>query len=578
VKHVAGVVAVSSELAGKGTWFLLTLNDKESTMKRLRMKLLLVVGLSAAAVYAGVGSAPAASALNVCPSGCAFTQIAAAVAAAKDGDSISVAPGTYAGGFTIDRSVRLAGAGPGRTIISGGGPVITVGRIFAASEPTVSIDGVTITGGVSRSSPESIPCKGKEGVWAAGGGIEVPPSTDFSGGGCNDLGGGATVTITDSVITGNEVAPNDSVPFDPCGGCPVAWARGGGIDTSGNLTLANTTVSDNLVGSAADPATTARFADGGGVFSGRGDMTISNSQISGNQVAISPHGVIADAGGIAFSVDTNGSPVAGGSFTMSNSSVTGNHATVTSDFGFGLVPSGGVHLKGGTQSVSVTNSTISDNVATITGSSGFTGADTGGFRADVCPPAPCTLANDTISGNSVHASTSSGFVEGRSGAGEFGGTITNLHITGNSVDVTNADGDATAIGGASVFDSGTITNSLISNNHVHATAPLGSVDVDGGAIIVFGATTLRNSTVNGTTVDASGARGSAFGGGVFDGPNANGPPGGPLVLQNSNLTGNLLNGGTGISLHGGGLYIESNPLTLTNSLLANNLPDQCFGC
>jgi hypothetical protein len=544
----------------------------------IKTKRSLVAGmLAVAAAIIASGQASAAT-VTVCPSGCGFSQIAPALAAANNGDTIQVAAGTYAGGFTIDKSVRLVGAGAGRTIITGGGPVITIGQIFAAREPTVSVDGVTITGGVTRSSPESVPCKGKADVWAAGGGIEVPPSTDFSSGGCNDLGGGATVTITNSAITGNRVAPSDSVPFPPCGGCPVGWAFGGGIDTSGSLTLANTTVSDNLVGSAADLATTARFADGGGVFSGRGDMTISNSQISGNQVAISPHGVIADAGGIAFSVDTNGSPVAGGSFTMSNSSVSGNHATVISDFGFGLVPSGGVHLKGGTQSVSVTNSTISDNVATITGSSGFTGADTGGFRADVCPPAPCTLANDTISGNSVHASTFSGFVEGRSGAGEFGGTITNVRITGNSVDVSNADGDATAIGGASVFDSGTVTNSLISNNHVTAAAPLGAVDVRGGALNVFGPTTLRNSTISGTTVSAGGASGSARGGGIFDGVNPDGPPGGPLVLQNSNLIGNLLNGSTGITLRGGGLYIESNPLTLINSLIANNAPDQCFGC
>jgi len=524
-----------------------------------------------------VGDAGAAT-VQVCPSGCAFSEIAPAITAASSGDTIQVGAGTYAGGFTIDKSVQLVGAGAGRTIISGGGPVITIGQIFAASEPTVSVDGVTITGGVTRSSPESVPCKGKADVWAAGGGIEVPPSTDFSGGGCNDFGGGAAVTITNSAITGNRVAPSDSVPFPPCGGCPVGWAFGGGIDTSGSLTLTNTTVSDNLVGSAADTATTARFADGGGVFSGRGDMTISNSQISGNQVAISPHGVIADAGGIAFSVDTNGTPVAGGRFTMSNSSVSGNHATVISDFGFGLVPSGAVHLKGGTQSVSVTNSTISDNVATITGSFGFTGADTGGFRADVCPPAPCTLANDTISGNSVHASASSGFVEGRSGAGEVGGTLTNDRITGNSVDVSNADGDARAIGGASVFDSGTITNSVISNNRIHAAAPLGAVDVRGGALNVFGPTMLRNSTISGTTVSVGGASGSARGGGIFDGVNPDGPPGGPLALQNSNLIGNVLSGSTGISLHGGGLYIESNPLTLINSLIANNLPDQCFGC
>ena len=547
-------------------------------MKRLRMKLLLVVALSAAA-GAGVGSARAASTLNVCPSGCAFSEIAPAVAAAKDGDTISVAPGTYAGGFTIDVSVKLAGAGPGRTIISGGGPVMTIGRIFASSEPTVSVEGVTITGGVTRSSPESIPCTGKDGVWAAGGGIEVPPSTDFSGGGCNDFGGGATVTITNSIISGNQVAPSDTMPFDPCGGCPVAWARGGGIDTSGSLTLANTTVSDNRIGSASGLGTLTRFADGGGIFSGRGDMTISNSAIRGNQTAVSPHGVNADAGGIAFSVDTNGTPVAGGSFTMSNSSVANNSATVNSDFGFGDVPSGGVHIKGGAQSVSITNSTISGNAATTTTTNGFfTGADTGGVRTDVCPPAPCGFSNDTIADNSVSATGSSGFVEGRSGAGEIGGTLTNVRITGNSVDVNSAAGDATAIGGASVFDSGTITNSLISNNHVRAAAPFGSVDVRGGAINVFGPTTLHNSTLNATTVAASGANGSARGGAIFDGVNPDGPPGGPLMLQNSNLTGNVLSGSTGITLHGGGLYIESNPLTLINSLIANNLPDQCFGC
>src|SRR5262249_58143314 len=129
--------------------------------------------------------------------------------------------------------------------------------------------------------------------------------------------------------------------------------------------------------------------------------------------------------------------------------------------------------------------------------------------------------------------------------------ITNVRITGNSVDVSNAGGDATAIGGASVFDSGTITNSLIDNNHIDAAAPLGSVDVRGGALNVFGPTTLRNSTVSGTTVSASGASGSARGGGIFDGVNdPDGPPGGPLVLQNSKVTANALSG-AGLLRQGG---------------------------
>jgi nitrous oxidase accessory protein NosD len=76
-------------------------------MKRLFFAGLLTIAIAAA----GSGQASAAT-LTVCPSGCAYSQIAPAVAAAKDGDTISVAPGTYNGGFTIDVSVKLTGTGP----------------------------------------------------------------------------------------------------------------------------------------------------------------------------------------------------------------------------------------------------------------------------------------------------------------------------------------------------------------------------------------------------------------------------------------------------------------------------------
>jgi hypothetical protein len=537
-------------------------------MKTLRMKQLLVVGLAAAT--AGVGSARAASTLNVCPSGCAFNQVAAAVAAANSGDTISIAPGTYAGGFTVDVSVNLVGAGAGRTIISGGGPVITIGTFGAASEPTVSIDGVTITGGVTRSSPASVPCAGKEGVVAAGGGIEVPPGTT-PGGACdrNDFGGGATVTISNSVITGNRVAPSDTVSgFFPI---PAAWAFGGGIDTSGNLTLANTTVSDNPIGSASGLSGLATFAEGAGIFSGIGDMSITNNTISGNQAAVTGHGVIADGAGL----------VSNGTFSMSNSSVTDNSATVSGDF-FAFVPVAGVHVQGQAQGASISNSTISGNTATVTSTGQDAGVISGGLKIDI-DDSNVRLSNDTISDNSISAATllgSKADAFGWGGAGEIGGTLSNVRITGNSVDVSSAAGNGQALGGASVFDGGTISNSVIGNNHVHVSAPLGSVDMSGGGLDVFGPTTLRNTTVSGNTVAANGSSGNARGGGIADiafpfGPD--GPPGGPLVLQNSKVTGNTLSG-TGVLLQGGGVYLQGEPITLTNSLISENVPDQCFGC
>jgi fibronectin-binding autotransporter adhesin len=543
-------------------------------MKTLKLKQLLVVGLAAAAT-AGIGSARAASTLTVCPSGCAFTQVAAAVAAAKDGDTISIAPGTYAGGFTVDVSVKLVGAGAGRTVISGGGPVMTIGTFGASSEPTVSIDGVTITGGVTRSSPESAPCTGKDGAWAAGGGIEVPPSTyHFGGDGVCDadrFGGGATVTITNSVITGNLVAPSDTVSgIFPI---PAAWAFGGGIDTSGSLTLANTTVSDNRIGSASGLSGLATFARGAGIFGGIGDMTITNGTISGNQAAVTGHGVWAEGAGL----------ISNGTFSMSNSSVTDNSATVSADF-FGFVPVAGLHVQGHAQGASISNSTISGNTATVQSSGPFTsGAQGGGVKLDL-DDSNVRLSNDTISDNSVSVTTLPGSTAdafGWGGAGEIGGTLSNVRITGNSLDVSSAAGNAQALGGASPFDGGTISNSLIANNHVHVSAPLGSVDISGGGLDVFGPTTLRNSTVSGNTVDASGASGSARGGGIADIAfplGSDGPPGGPLTLQNSSVTGNTLTGTAGLTLQGGGVYLQNEPITLTNSLISGNVPDQCFGC
>ncbi len=132
---------------------------------------MLALLVPAAATLLGAGTASAAT-LHVCKSGCPYREIAPAIAAARNGDTITIGPGLYRGGITVDVSVRLAGAGPGRTVIRGGGHVLTIGAFGAAHEPTVAISGVTITGGIARSSPVSQPFTGKSGVWAAGGGVE----------------------------------------------------------------------------------------------------------------------------------------------------------------------------------------------------------------------------------------------------------------------------------------------------------------------------------------------------------------------------------------------------------------------
>jgi hypothetical protein len=531
-------------------------------------RLVLLVLAIAALLVLSAGQASAAT-LNVCASGCPYTQLAPALAAAHDGDTISVGPGTYDGGVTIDVSVKLVGAGAGRTIISGGGPVVTIGEFGASAEPTVSIEGVRITGGITRSSPESTPFTGQEGVFAAGGGVEIPPNADFSG--------GATVTIANSVISGNRVAPSDTAPFGPpCPGgpCPFAFAGGGGVDSWGTLTLVNTTISNNRVGSASGLSALASDADGGAITSSLGPLTITNSVIHGNQAsATGPNGRFAEGGAIqAF----------GGTLKITNSSVTGNSAALAASLPSSvelLANGGGMHITSDVSTATIRNTTVSGNSVSMTNTVGDAEAFSGGLHVDL--DVDFTMSNSVVADNSVGSATlpgSSGNAGGDSGAGELLGTISNTRFTGNTLTVNSAAGDATAFAGA-IIDFGSITNSVITDNHVLASSPSGTLFGAAGAIVVDEpGLTLRNSEVSGNTVEANGASGSAQGGGIFDAPIANGPPGGPLMLLNSRVTGNALSGSPNIALQGGGLYIQNQPLTLTHSVIANNSPDQCFGC
>src|SRR5262245_23611805 len=157
-------------------------------------KLIAVVAAAGSFMAIDAGTAWSRSAgATLCVGGKAgcYSTIQAAVDAAHDGDTITIAAGSFAGGITIDKSVNVVGAGAAQTVISGGRPVVTIGELGATSEPTVSVTGVTITGGVNSSNPAP--------EVASGGGVSVPRG--------RTSGSGATVTISDSVITGNRAEP-----------------------------------------------------------------------------------------------------------------------------------------------------------------------------------------------------------------------------------------------------------------------------------------------------------------------------------------------------------------------------------
>jgi len=492
---------------------------------------------------------------------------------------VSVAAGSYHGGFTIEQNLTLNGAGAHKTVISGGGPVITVGMFGAATEPTVAIRGVTITGGVTGSSPVSTAYVGQGGVIALGGGIFVPPAANFAT--------GATVMISDSVITGNTAAPTTSVDSGiPCPGsdgqCQFAQAGGAGIDNWGTLTVDHTTVSNN---ESAGPVTS--DADGAGIYTQQGALTVSNSVVTGNRdIATVPDGRFAEGAGVM--VDFSFSPPgATATLSLRNSVVSSNSASLTSNlpsfYGGALINmnanAGGIHVGTGIPTT-VENTAITGNSATATDLHGEPDAIDAGMNVG---DSPIVIQNTQIDGNqdaTTSATTADSLPAGDTLELDGSGTISNTSILDNSSVSVSAGGAAAAGGALGVFNSVgqlvTMQNSVISGNITEAFSTTGSATVLGGGVWNNGLLLMRNVQVSDNVGQARGPAGAAQGGGIWNGVDIAGPTV-ELTLVNTSVTRNVLQGSAGISLQGGGLFTTS-PVTLTNTQIALNRPDQCVGC
>ena len=544
------------------------------------------------AMAAAASAAPTTNAqrtLTVCPYGCQFRQIAPAVAAAKSGDTIRVGSGTYAGGVTIGISVHLLGAGAGATIIRGGGSVLTIGAFGALREPAVSISGVTITGGVARSSPESVPFTGKAGVWAAGGGIEIPPGADHRA--------GATVTVSGSVITGNYADPRAAVPSGftcpghfPKGQCPFAPAWGGGIDTWGNLTLVHSAVTGNGAGAAAGLPGIVSDADGAGIYTRQGSLTLISTDVSGNDAtATAPDGRYAEGAAIFAGYPGFGPKGGRDVVTVRNSVIVGNIARLTSDFPryFGgkfqdlTANSGGLVDGPGVSSTTIQNTHVTDNTAIAEDLSGEPSAIDAAMNVS---NGTLIMTSSVISGNRAITESSTSADVGPAGSAlevDGGGTISSTLITGNYATMVSPHGAAAVNGALGLFGNTsllTVRDSTISGNTATATSTTGSASIQGAGIFNDGLLNLTGDHIGDNTGTASGTSGQAEGGGIWNGATFTGPPV-RLTLQGTAVTRNSLTGSPGFTVRGGGLYTRSPAtITLRNSLIADNTPDQCSGC
>lgn len=527
--------------------------------------------------------------------GACFSTLNAALAAAVDGDTVRLPAGTFAGGATVTRSITIVGAGQGHTTLSGGGPVLTVGEFGDPTPPAVTIRDLTITGGRTTTGPFSQVLFGQEGVWATGGGLSVPPSSfDFDTG---ELGLGATVRLVHTTVEGNGVAATNPVDSGlPCPGghdCPFALASGGGIDTSGDLSLDHSVVRDNHAGAASGITNLASDNEGGGIRSWAGDLTVTHSRIEKNSATgAAPNARFAEGGGIFAG---GGFFPSGGRFTLRDSSVTGN----TADLASGLPDEvngvtidqvaigGGIQLTSEIPSTLIDHSTIAANTVRATNTVGSAVSFAGGTLTNI--PTDTDIVHSTWRNNRAVAETlgnSTGIAHSDTSGLQLYGTIIDSTVRDGTVAAVSANGDAEAFaGGVWVLRGRGVRDLEVRDNTLSATAVRGTATVLGGGMLVDeapetpgqGGLKMKDSRIRDNTGTASGPKTVARGGGIFDGPVSDiGPFGGLLSLVEVRIEKNRLS--PTATAQGGGLFVQGQPLKLRETRIRKNTPDQCVGC
>jgi CSLREA domain-containing protein len=499
-------------------------------------------------VDATAGNGICADSIGNCSLRAAITESNALAGA----DIISLPAGTYtetlvsasdnvnAGGdFDITSDIQIIGAGSAGTIVQANvAPGVATERVFhirgalATTTLNVLIEGVTIQ-------------NGRYAVNTFGAGVRVDQGTNhnvtfgsvvFNANQDAGLGGGLsistaitpTVTITNCTFSNN--TSGSSVAATTSGGSAIhvntastvnitgttitgntatttvanSFGAGIGITTSGlvTMTIAGSTIRNNINTS----VTGAFVAYGGGIFFRDGNLTITNSTISGNSAT----GV---GGGMASWFST----VNPRTISLTNVNVTGNSVTnnvnengaagiEVDNFGTGVATAnitdstiasntgavgsigGGIYnwSEAGNALVNITNSTIRDNRA-----------DNGGGivnEADSTGNATVTLINSAVTGNIIPPTVGDG-----GGILNLGVSTTGGLTTVNATNTTISGNSGTNGGGIANEGAGSPVGINVNLNYVTVVLNSATTNAGGGLLQLSGAINIKNTIVANNT-------------------------------------------------------------------------------
>ncbi|MGH8103834.1 MAG: choice-of-anchor Q domain-containing protein, partial [bacterium] len=328
-------------------------------------------------------------------------------------------------------------------VVNSGDSVNSLREAIICANTTAGADTITVPAGTYN-----LTIAGANEDAAATGDLDITEALTING-------AGQAITIIDGGALDRAFEIRGSIPVAISG---VAIqngsirSNGGGIrNDSGNLTITNSTISNNDAGTSAfgggvyissgvvnisgSTVRDNRAEDGGGMFGEAGSISIANSTISGNRSVGGGGGGIYNGGGNLTITNTTisgnsangpgGGILTRGPTTILNSTISGNSST-----GAGSFIGGGIYVIGGT--TTVVHSTIANNAAVVSG---------GGI--EVVAGATLNLKNSIVA-NSTSASNCNGAItsQGRnlssdtscnlSGTGDLNATDPNLGALANN--------------------------------------------------------------------------------------------------------------------------------------------------